>query len=189
MRAIGGVAILMLGLSSIAGAEEPPPPEDRRPTEGVIVATDVAAASLIEDSSRSLGAAADARLGWTFSGTPSFTPEGTIGFVDFPDAGRLGRAGLGARVTIGDAVQPSLFAHGGAWWNGVTGGPAGDLGLAVDFALPQDLYAGVHGAYNIAWVPLWAESNLAVPYATLGVHLAFAPRAKAARPATRAAAR
>ena len=173
--------MFLVAAGGSAHAEEPAAASSTQ-TNGAVVAADFGTTMLLQDPDRSFGLGLDGRVGYTFAGLPAVTPELSLGFVDFPDAEVFGRASGGARLTLGTALQASLFGHAGGWWNEVDGGPAGDLGLAVDFALPRGLYAGVQGAYNIAWVEL-EDGYTGVPYASMGVHVAWAPRAEPARAA------
>ena len=142
MRKVACAALLLVAVGGSAHAEEPAAPSPTQ-TDGAMVAVDIATTAVVGELDRGLGIALDGRLGYTFSGLPSFTPELSLGMFDVPEGELVGRAGGGGRLTLGKTVQPSLFAHGGGWWSETGGGPAGDVGLAVDFVLSREFSAGM----------------------------------------------
>jgi hypothetical protein len=189
-----GVVAMVLAVADVAAAEPPRAVEATpaaTPPDRVSVAADAAALYSMENPDTGMGFGLDARLAFVPGGWVVIAPEAVIGYVRFPGIEAIGRAGGGARLVIGDATQAALFGHLGGWWHPEGSGPGADLGMSVDFALADDMKAGMQGGLNFATN---TEFDGVLQYASLGVHLGWAPRwsasaAPRARPAGSSARR
>jgi hypothetical protein len=170
--AAAALALAVLSSGRVASADS-----------GLAAALDVDLAFPVENEFFDSGRGAALRVGYQIGLVVlDVTPEIGGSFHSFGGAANpsLYRAFAGARISVGEIIQPGVFAHTG--WARLTvegdqvalqsdrNATSYDFGGFVDFTLIPDIDLGVHGAY--AYME-GTEAGPRLNYLIFGLHAAY----------------
>jgi len=163
-------------IGAATNAELPPPDTISKPgprKKGWVIEVDQSVAVPFSLSlTKTIGYVADLRLGYRFpvAGPMWISPEGDLGWVQFPKWEGALRYGGGARVGLDmGRLEPSVYLYGGGFWNVWKSGWGLRAGGALDVRVLSFLRPGVHAEYDVGG---WSDAGQ-IEFASFGAHLGF----------------